>query len=58
MSTTLNNKIALSTDSPERIADALNTPAGTEAMVVMLSNDPAKFRQILGINQYEDISLH
>ena len=50
MSTTLNNKIALNLfDSPERIADALNTPVGTEAMVVMLSNDPAKFRQILGV---------
>lgn len=51
MSTTLNNKIALNLiDSPERIADALNTPAGTEALTVMLSNDPAKFRQILGVN--------
>lgn len=51
MSTTLNNKIALNLiDSPERIADALNTPAGTEALTVMLSNDPAKFRQILGID--------
>lgn len=50
MSTTLNNKIALNLiDSPERIADALNTPAGTEALTVMLSNDPAKFRQILGV---------
>lgn len=51
MSTTLNNKIALNLiDSPERIAEALNTPAGTEALTVMLSNDPAKFRQILGID--------
>lgn len=51
MSTTLNNKIALNLiDSPERIAEALNTPAGTEALTVMLSNDPAKFRQILGVN--------
>lgn len=51
MSTTLNNKIALNLiDSPERIADALNTPAGTEALTVMLSNDPAKYRQILGVN--------
>lgn len=50
MSTTLNNKIALNLiDSPERIAEALNTPAGTEALTVMLSNDPAKFRQILGV---------
>lgn len=51
MSTTLNNKIALNLiDSPERIAEALNTPAGTEALTVMLSNDPAKYRQILGVN--------
>ncbi|MCY1540408.1 hypothetical protein D9M68_760460 [compost metagenome] len=36
-------------DSPERIASALSTPAGQEAFVVMLSNDPAKFRSILGV---------
>lgn len=36
-------------DSPERIASALNTPAGQEAITVMLSNDPAKFRSILGV---------
>jgi phage-related minor tail protein len=36
-------------DSPERIASALNTPAGQEAFTVMLSNDPAKFRSILGV---------
>lgn len=36
-------------DDPRRIAEALNTPAGHEAITVMLSRDPAKFRQILGV---------
>lgn len=50
MSTTLKNSNALNLiDSPERITSALNTPAGTEAITVMLSNDPAKYRQILGV---------
>ena len=51
LSATVNNNQTFAlVDSPERIASAINTPAGTEAVVVMLSNDPAKFRSILGIN--------
>ena len=37
-------------DSPERLASVINTPAGHEAVTVVLSRDPAKFRSILGIN--------
>lgn len=36
-------------DSPERIAEVLNSPAGDQAVTVMLSRDPAKFRSILGL---------
>lgn len=51
MSATLHNKQVFNLiDSPERIAEALNTRAGEEAMTVMLSRDPAKFRSILGIS--------
>ncbi|SFB48413.1 phage tail length tape measure family protein [Azotobacter beijerinckii] len=50
LSTTVKNAINLNlVDSPERIASILNTPPGVEAVTVMLSNDPAKFRSILGI---------
>ena len=50
LSTTVKNSQTFNLiDSPERIAAALNTPAGHEAVTVMLSNDPAKFRSILGI---------
>jgi hypothetical protein len=49
-STTVQNRQTFNLiDSPERIASALNTPAGHEAITVMLSNDPAKFRSILGV---------
>lgn len=51
VSTTLNNKQIFNlVDSPERIASVLNTPAGTEAITVMLSRDPAKFRALLEIS--------
>lgn len=51
LSATLHNKQVFNLiDSPERIAAAINTPAGTEAFTVMLSRDPAKFRSILGIS--------
>ncbi|WP_349569374.1 phage tail length tape measure family protein [Azotobacter salinestris] len=51
LSTTVKNAINLNlVDSPERIASILNTPPGVEAFTVMLSNDPARFRSILGIN--------
>lgn len=50
LSATVNNRQTFNLiDSPERIASALNTPAGQEAFTVMLSNDPAKFRSILGV---------
>lgn len=50
LSATVNNRQTFNLiDSPERIASALNTPAGQEAITVMLSNDPAKFRSILGV---------
>lgn len=36
-------------DDPQRITQALQTRAGEEAITVMLSKDPAKFRTILGM---------
>jgi len=37
-------------DDPSRITDTVyNTPQGTEAMVVALSRDPARFRSVLGL---------
>lgn len=51
MSATLKNSQTFNLiDSPDRIADVLNSPAGDQAFTVMLSRDPAKFRTILGIN--------
>jgi hypothetical protein len=50
MSTTLKNSQTFHLiDSPERIADVLNSPAGDQAFTVMLARDPAKFRTILGL---------
>lgn len=50
MSATLKNSQTFNLiDSPERIADVLNSPAGDQAFTVMLSRDPAKFRTILGL---------
>lgn len=37
-------------DDPQRIADAFNTPAGEEAITVMISRNPGKFRSLLGVN--------
>ncbi|VFR54787.1 Phage tail length tape-measure protein 1 [plant metagenome] len=46
----VDNRLQLNlVDDPARIADALTSPAGVEAMTVMLSRNPAKFRQILGV---------
>lgn len=51
MSATLKNSQTFNLiDSPERIAEALQTRAGEEAFTVMLSRDPAKFRSLLQIN--------
>ena len=48
--TTVDNRITLNlVDSEERIAGALRSRAGEKAITVMLSRDPAKFRQILGL---------
>jgi tape measure domain-containing protein len=50
-SATLHNKQVFNLiDSPDRIASVLNSPAGVEAVTVMLSRDPAKFRSILGVS--------
>lgn len=50
MSATLRNSQTFNLiDSPERIAEALQTRAGEEAFTVMLSRDPAKFRSLLQI---------
>lgn len=49
-STTLKNSQTFNLiDSPERIAEVLNSPLGDQAFTVVLSRDPAKFRTILGI---------
>lgn len=51
MSATLKNHQTFNLiDSPERMSEAMKTPPGVEALTVVLSNDPAKFRQILGVN--------
>lgn len=51
MSATLRNSQTFNLiDSPERIAEVLQTRAGEEAFTVMLNRDPAKFRSILQIN--------
>ncbi|MDY0250822.1 MAG: hypothetical protein RBR45_12330, partial [Pseudomonas sp.] len=51
MSATLNNQQVFNlVDSTERMSEAMKTPPGVEALTVVLSNDPAKFRQILGVN--------
>lgn len=51
LSATLHNKQVFNLiDSPERIASVLSSPAGAEAITVMLSRDPARFRSILGIS--------
>lgn len=36
-------------DDPKRVTEMFNTPAGEEAIAVMISRDPAKFRSILGV---------
>jgi TP901 family phage tail tape measure protein len=49
-STSVDNRIALNLiDDPERIASVLRTAAGEKAMTIMLSRNPKKFRQILGL---------
>jgi phage-related minor tail protein len=49
-STTLQNSLALNLiDDPERIASVLGSPRGEKAFTVMISRNPQKFRQILGV---------
>lgn len=49
-STTLNNRLALNLiDDPDRIAGVLRSPAGEKAFTVLLSRNPQKFRQLLGV---------
>ena len=51
MSATLKNSQTFNLiDSPERIAQVLQTPAGENAFTVMLSRDPMKFRTLLNID--------
>jgi tape measure domain-containing protein len=48
--TSLDNRIALNLiDDPDRIAQALRSSAGEKAFTVLLSRDPQKFRQLLGV---------
>ncbi|HLD65153.1 MAG TPA: phage tail length tape measure family protein [Pseudomonas sp.] len=48
MSSTLNNQQAFYLlDDPSRMAEAISSKQGVEAIVVMMSRDPAKFRSIL-----------
>jgi tape measure domain-containing protein len=48
--TTVQNKQIFNLiDDPSRYYDALKTPQGMEAITVMLSRDPAKFRAVLGL---------
>jgi hypothetical protein len=49
-SASVDNRIALNLiDDPDRIASVLRTAAGEKAMTVVLSRNPGKFRQILGL---------
>ncbi|MDR2186856.1 MAG: tape measure protein [Azonexus sp.] len=52
LSATLNNAVNLHVyDDPERIASAaFKSRQGVENFVVMLSRDPARFRQVLGVS--------
>lgn len=36
-------------DDPQRIADVFNSPRGSDAMAVVISKDPARFRAVLGL---------
>lgn len=36
-------------DDPQRMADVLQTPQGRKSFEVLISSDPAKFRQLLGV---------
>lgn len=48
---TLQNNMSFNLiDDPQRIADALNTPAGEEAITVFLSKNGAKVRSLIGVN--------
>jgi hypothetical protein len=36
-------------DDPDRIASVLRSPAGEKAFTVVISRNPQKFRQLLGV---------
>jgi len=36
-------------DDPSRISDALKTPAGKDAVMIMMKNNPGEFRALLNI---------
>ncbi|HCF1784964.1 TPA: hypothetical protein NOE97_006147, partial [Pseudomonas aeruginosa] len=45
-----NNQNFYLVDDPSRIGDVMAGRYGDEAMVLHISRDPQKFRQLLGIN--------
>ncbi|MDR0674098.1 MAG: hypothetical protein LBF93_10720, partial [Zoogloeaceae bacterium] len=48
--TSVDNRIALNLfDDPARIAEVIRSPAGEKAFTVLLSRNPQKFRQLLGV---------
>lgn len=49
-STTVDNKLLLNLfDDPSRIADVMASATGDKAFTVLLSRNPAKYRQLLGV---------
>lgn len=49
-STTVDNKLLLNLiDDPDRIASVVSGPKGETAFTVLLSRNPAKYRQLLGV---------
>lgn len=50
-STTVDNRLQLNLiDDPARIASVIGSPAGEKALTVLLSRNPTKFRQLLGLS--------
>ncbi|MDR0736104.1 MAG: phage tail tape measure protein [Zoogloeaceae bacterium] len=50
VSTSVDNRLAFyMVDDPKRINEAMRSPGGEKAIEIMLSRNPQKFRQILGV---------
>lgn len=50
-STTVDNRLALNlVDDPARIAEVMGSKQGEQAFTVLLSRNPGKFRQLLGVS--------